>query len=212
MSDGAGMLGGNRIVPVVVLDDAGAAPDLADALAGGGITCAEITLRTPAGIDAIRAVAGRPDFVVGAGTVLTPEQVDAAVDAGAEFLVSPGLDDAVVTRAAERGIPIVPGVATATEIQRALSHGIHHLKLFPAGALGGLGAVKAFAGPFPEVRFLPSGGVNPDNARDYLAHASVFAVSGSWMVPTDAIEAGDFETVRALSEAASAGIPSLAKN
>jgi 2-dehydro-3-deoxyphosphogluconate aldolase/(4S)-4-hydroxy-2-oxoglutarate aldolase len=199
MSDAAAVLRGNRLVPVVVIDDAAAATDLADALAGGGITCAEITLRTPAGIDAIRAVAGRPDFVVGAGTVLTPDQVDAAVDAGAAFLVSPGLDDEVLARAAERGIPIVPGVATATEIQRALRHGLRHVKLFPAGALGGLGAVRAFAGPFPDVRFLPSGGVSIDNAAAYLDHPSVFAVSGSWMVPSAAIAAGDFDTVRRLS-------------
>lgn len=204
MSDPARMLRGNRIVPVVVIDDAGAAPDLADALAGGGITCAEITLRTPAGIDAIRAVAGRADFVVGAGTVLTADQVDAAADAGAAFLVSPGLDEAVLARASERGIPIVPGVATATEIQRALAHGIRHLKLFPAGAIGGLGAVRAFAGPFPEVRFLPSGGVSIDNAAGYLDHPSVFAVSGSWMVPSAAIAAGNFDVVRELSAASAA--------
>ena len=206
MSDATEVLGGNRIVPVVVIDDAGAAPDLADALSGGGITCAEITLRTPAGIDAIRAVAGRTDFIVGAGTVLTADQVDAAADAGAAFLVSPGLDDAVIARATERGIPIVPGVATATEIQRALAHGIRHLKLFPAGAIGGLGAVRAFAGPFPEVRFLPSGGVSIDNAAAYLDHPSIFAVSGSWMVPSAAIVAGDFETVRALSAEATQAV------
>ncbi len=114
MSDAPAALGANLIVPVVVIDDAARAPDLADALGAGGIRCAEITLRTPAALDAIRAAAGRADFVVGAGTVLTTDQVDAAADAGARFLVSPGLDDAVITRAAERGIPIVPGVATAT--------------------------------------------------------------------------------------------------
>lgn len=199
MTDAAAALGANRIVPVVVIDDADAAPDLADALAAGGIGCAEITLRTPAGLAAIGAVAGRADFVVGAGTVLTVEQVDAAADAGARFLVSPGLDDAVIARAAERGIPIVPGVATATEIQRALGRGIRQLKLFPANLVGGLAAVRAFAGPFPDVRFLPSGGVSAGNAAEYLASPSVFAVSGSWMVPAAAIAAGDFEAVRALS-------------
>ncbi|GAA5210600.1 bifunctional 4-hydroxy-2-oxoglutarate aldolase/2-dehydro-3-deoxy-phosphogluconate aldolase [Microbacterium kyungheense] len=210
MTSAPTVLGANRIVPVVVIDDAGRAPDLADALAAGGIRCAEITLRTPAGLDAIRATAGRSDFVVGAGTVLTPDQVDAAADAGAQFLVSPGLDDAVIARAAERGIPIVPGVATATEIQRAVSRGIHHLKLFPAGLVGGGAAVRAFAGPFPDVKFLPSGGVSVDNAAEYLASPSVFAVSGSWMVPTAAIAAGDFDTVRALSAAATAAIESSA--
>lgn len=211
MTAAPAVLGANRIVPVVVIDDADRAPDLADALTAGGIRCAEITLRTPAGLDAIRATAGRSDFVVGAGTVLTTDQVDAAADAGAQFLVSPGLDDAVIARAAERGIPIVPGVATATEIQRALSHGIHHLKLFPAGLVGGLAAVRAFAGPFPDVKFLPSGGVSVDNAAEYLASPSVFAVSGSWMVPTAAISGGDFDTVRALSAAATAAIDSSAK-
>ncbi|MBW9092590.1 bifunctional 4-hydroxy-2-oxoglutarate aldolase/2-dehydro-3-deoxy-phosphogluconate aldolase [Microbacterium jejuense] len=211
MTAAPAVLGANRIVPVVVIDGADRAPDLADALTAGGIRCAEITLRTPAGLDAIRATAGRSDFVVGAGTVLTTDQVDAAADAGAQFLVSPGLDDAVIARAAERGIPIVPGVATATEIQRALSHGIHHLKLFPAGLVGGLAAVRAFAGPFPDVKFLPSGGVSVDNAAEYLASPSVFAVSGSWMVPTAAISAGDFDTVRSLSAAATAAIDSSAK-
>lgn len=208
MGDAPAALGANPIVPVVVIDDAAHAPELADALASGGIRCAEITLRTPAGLDAIRATGGRPDFVVGAGTVLTTDQVDAAADAGARFLVSPGLDDAVISRAAERGIPIVPGVATATEIQRALSRGIRHLKLFPAGLVGGLAAVRAFAGPFPDVRFLPSGGISVDNAREYLASPSVFAVSGSWMVPTAAVAAGDFAEVGRLSAAAMAAIDS----
>lgn len=205
------VLGDNRIVPVVVIDEAGAAPDLADALAAGGIRCAEVTLRTAAGIGAIRAVAGRSDFVVGAGTVLTADQVDAAADAGAQFLVSPGLDDAVIARAAERGVPVVPGVATATEIQRALGHGIRHLKLFPANLVGGMAAVRAFTGPFPDVRFLPSGGVSVDNAAEYLASPSVFAVSGSWMVPAGAVASGDFATVRGLSAAAVAAIAASSK-
>lgn len=200
------MLNGSRIVPVVVLDDASFAPDLADALTAGGIPCAEITLRTPAALDAIRAVAGRPDFAVGAGTVLTVAQVDAAVDAGATYLVSPGFDDAVAQRAAQRGVPLVPGIATATEIQRAIAAGLDHLKVFPAAAVGGTAALRAFAGPFPGVRFLPSGGVSAANAAEYLALPSVFAVSGSWMVPTAALAARDAETVRALSAEATAAI------
>lgn len=200
------MLNGSRIVPVVVLDDASFAPDLADALTAGGIPCAEITLRTPAALDAIRAVAGRPDFAVGAGTVLTVAQVDAAVDAGATYLVSPGFDDAVAQRAAQRGVPLVPGIATATEIQRAIAAGLDHLKVFPAAAVGGTAALRAFAGPFPGVRFLPSGGVSAANAAEYLALPSVFAVSGSWMVPAAALAARDAETVRALSAEATAAI------
>lgn len=206
------MLNGSRIVPVVVLDDAAFAPDLADALAAGGIPCAEITLRTPAALDAIRAVAGRPGFAVGAGTVTTAAQVDAAVDAGATYLVSPGFDEAVAERAAHHGVPFIPGVATATEIQRAIAAGLDHLKVFPAAAVGGISALTAFAGPFPDVRFLPSGGVSAANAADYLALPSVFAVSGSWMVPAAALAARDADTVRALSaeaiEALSASLPS----
>jgi len=206
---GLDVLHGSRIVPVVVLDDASFAPDLADALHAGGIPTAEITLRTPAALDAIRAVAGRSGFAVGAGTVTTVAQVEAAVDAGATYLVSPGFDDAVVERAAELGIPFIPGVATATEIQRAVAAGCDRLKLFPAGVAGGPTALKAFAGPFPDVRFLPSGGVSAANAGEYLTLGNVFAVSGSWMVPTAALAARDAETVRALSAEASAAVSAV---
>jgi 2-dehydro-3-deoxyphosphogluconate aldolase / (4S)-4-hydroxy-2-oxoglutarate aldolase len=204
--DPAPVLAGQRIVPVVVIDDATVAPQLARALTDGGIGCAEITLRTPAGLEAIRAASQVPGFIVGAGTVTTPAQVDSVVDAGAAFLVSPGLDDAVVARAAQRGVPILPGVATATEVQRAIASGLSVLKLFPANLVGGLDAVRAFAGPFPEVRFVPSGGVSDANAREYLASPSVFAVSGSWMVPREAIAAGDLETVSRLSAQAVAAL------
>ncbi|POX66061.1 keto-deoxy-phosphogluconate aldolase, partial [Microbacterium sp. Ru50] len=156
----AGPLRGESIVPVVVLHDAADAHPLADALVAGGIRCAEITLRTAAGIDAIRALRDRGDILVGAGTVVDPDQVDAVVEAGAAFAVSPGFDADVVDRCAERGLPIVPGVATASDIQAALRRGLRYLKLFPAGLVGGLAAVRAFAGPFPDVRFLPSGGVS----------------------------------------------------
>ncbi|MDF2665800.1 MAG: 2-keto-3-deoxy-6-phosphogluconate aldolase [Microbacterium sp.] len=206
---GLDVLHGSRIVPVVVLDDASFAPDLADALHAGGIPTAEITLRTPAALDAIRAVAGRSGFAVGAGTVTTVAQVEAAVDAGATYLVSPGFDDAVVERAAELGIPFIPGVATATEIQRAVAAGCDRLKLFPAGVAGGPTALKAFAGPFPDVRFLPSGGVSAANAGEYLTLGNVFAVSGSWMVPTAALAARDADTVRALSAEASAAVSAV---
>ncbi|BAJ74094.1 2-keto-3-deoxy-6-phosphogluconate aldolase [Microbacterium testaceum StLB037] len=209
MSAPLDVLHGSRIVPVVVLDDASFAPDLADALLAGGIPTAEITLRTPAALDAIRAVSGRPGFAVGAGTVTTVAQVEAAVDAGATYLVSPGFDDAVVERAAALGIPFIPGVATATEIQRAVAAGLDRLKLFPAAAVGGPTALKAFAGPFPDVRFLPSGGVSASNAAEYLALGNVFAVSGSWMVPSAALTARDAETVRALSAEASAAVAVL---
>lgn len=195
----ADALGGQPIVPVVVVDDAAIAGDLADALSDGGIRCAEITLRTPQGLDALRALADRSDFFVGAGTVTSAAQVDAVVDAGARFAVSPGLDADVIARCAQRGLPLVPGVSTATDIQRAQRDGIRDLKLFPAHLVGGLAAVRAFAGPFPDVRFLPSGGVTADNARAYLDDPAVFAVSGSWMVPAALLRARDFEGVRDLA-------------
>lgn len=203
------ILAGHPIVPVIIVDDAARVPGLVDALTAGGIRCAEITLRTDAGLAAVRAATavGAADFVVGAGTVLTPADVDRAVDAGAEFLVSPGFDDAVVSRAAYHGVGVVPGVATATEVQRALGAGLVQLKLFPAGALGGLATIEALAGPFPNVRFLPSGGVSPANATEYLASPSVFAVSGSWMATRQLIRDGDFAAIERLSREATALVP-----
>jgi len=193
-----------RIVPVVVIDEAAQAMDVATALLDGGITCAEITLRTPAGVAALAAISALDGFTVGAGTVLTPAQVDECVDAGARFIVSPGLDEQVVARALELGVAVIPGVATATEIQRALRVGVDHVKFFPANHLGGLPAIDALSAPFPGVRFMPSGGVGEANALDYLGHPAVFAIGGSWMVGRSAIAAGDFEGIRAASAAATA--------
>lgn len=187
-----------RIVPVIVLDDAADAGPLADALLAGGIDCAEITLRTPAGLAAVHALAHRDDILVGAGTVLSAAQTDEAVAAGARFLVSPGLGLDVVQRAQQLGVTVLPGVATATELQAAAAAGLGTVKFFPAGALGGLGMLDALAGPFPGMRFMPSGGVTAGNAADYLAHPSVFAVGGSWMVPRGLIGAGRFAEITAL--------------
>lgn len=195
-----------RIIPVVVIDDAAVAPDVASALAAGGIRCAEITLRTPAGLAALALSADVPHFLVGAGTVLTAEDVERCASAGARFIVSPGFDDDVVARARSLGLAVLPGVATPTEIQRALRAGIDVLKFFPADRLGGLATISAFSGPFPDVRFVPSGGVNPGNAVEYLNHPGVFAISGSWMVPRDAIRAGDADTIARLSREATRGI------
>lgn len=195
------ILTGQRFVPVIVLDDARRAVPLAEALLRGGIGCAEITLRTDAGPAAIAAASAVADFIVGAGTVLTPDDVDRVVDAGARFVVSPGLAEDVVERAIEHGLEVIPGVATATEVQRALRLGLSRLKLFPAGPLGGIAAVRALAGPFPDVRFLPSGGVTAENAGEYLASPSVFAVSGSWMATRDLIAAGDFAAIERLCRA-----------
>lgn len=188
------------IVPVVVIDDEDAAPELAAALTAGGIGCAEITLRTRAGIGAITRIAqSAPGFLVGAGTVLDADDVDRVADAGARFVVSPGLDPAVVTRALELGLEALPGVATASELQHARRLGLSRVKFFPAGQLGGLATIEALAAPFPDMRFLPSGGVGPQNAAAYLASPAVFAVSGSWMVPRDALAGRDWARVSRLS-------------
>lgn len=191
-----------RIVPVIVIDDAAQAADLAAALAEGGISAVEITLRTPAGLDAMAAMAAHAGLTVGGGTVLTAAQVDACAGAGARFIVSPGIDDEVIARGLELGLGVLPGVATATEVQRGLRHGLSELKLFPADRLGGLGMIGSLSGPFPDVRFMPSGGVSAANAVEYLAHPSVFAISGSWMATRAAISAGDFDGIRAASAAA----------
>jgi 2-dehydro-3-deoxyphosphogluconate aldolase/(4S)-4-hydroxy-2-oxoglutarate aldolase len=189
-----------RIVPVVVLDEPGRAAGLMGALARGGVRCAEITLRTPHALEVIATAAGaHPSLIVGAGTVLSPADVDAAADAGAAFLVSPGLDEAVLQAAARRGLPALPGVATATEVQRAVRLGLERVKFFPAESSGGVATIRALAGPFPGVRFLPSGGIGPGQAPGYLAEPAVFAVSGSWMVPASAVDSGDWETIERLS-------------
>lgn len=175
-------LAAHRIVPVVVLDSAEAADPLAAALVKGGLPVAEVTFRTPAAAESIRIMAARGDLLVGAGTVLTPQQVDAAAAAGASFVVSPGFSRAVVDRCAELGLPVLPGAVTATEIQAAIEAGLETVKFFPAGTFGGPAAIKALAAPFPGLRFVPTGGISPANLNDYLAIESVTAVGGSWMV------------------------------
>ena len=190
------------IVPVVVIDDPGRATDLAHALLEGGIGCAEFTLRTPAGLEALAAAAAVTGFIAGAGTVLTIAQADAAVDAGASFVVSPGYDAAIASRVVAGGATMVPGVATPTEVQRAVADGFAHVKVFPAGLLGGPDYLDALAGPFPGVRYLPSGGVDAGTLGAYLSRRHVFAASGSWMAPREAIHAGDFALVTARSLAA----------
>lgn len=184
-------LAGRVLVPVVVLQNAGDAGMLADALVAGGLPVAEVTFRTAAAPEAIRVIADRGDVLVGAGTVLTVAQVDQAVAAGARFVVSPGLSRAVVERCAEHGVVALPGAVTATEVQAALELGLDTVKFFPAATSGGAAAIKALAAPFAGVRFVPTGGVGPANLAEYLAVASVVAVGGSWMVPTDRIAARD---------------------
>src|SRR5665648_357093 len=188
-----------RVIPVVVLDDALAADALAGALVAGGLPVAEVTFRTAAAQDSIRAMAARGDILVGAGTVLTVAQVDQAVGAGARFVVSPGLSRAVVERCQEHSVLVLPGAVTATEVQAALELGLSTLKFFPAGTSGGAAAIKALAAPFGGVRFVPTGGVGPKNLAEYLAIPVVAAVGGSWMVPRDLVKSGDFAGVQALT-------------
>jgi 2-dehydro-3-deoxyphosphogluconate aldolase / (4S)-4-hydroxy-2-oxoglutarate aldolase len=188
-----------RLVPVVVLDDAADAEALAGALVAGGLPVAEVTFRTAAAQDSIRAMAARGDILVGAGTVLTVTQVDQAVAAGARFVVSPGLSRAVVQRCQEHGVLALPGAVTASEVMAALELGLTTVKFFPAGTSGGAAAIKALAAPFGDVRFVPTGGVGPKNLADYLALPCVAAVGGSWMVPRDRVKASDFAGIQQLT-------------
>lgn len=192
----------DRVIPVVVLEDAADADPLAAALLAGGLRSAEVTFRTPAAAAAIEAIAERGDLLVGAGTVLTPDQVDEAVDAGARFVVSPGLGEEVARRCTERDVPYLPGAATATEIQRALELGLRTLKFFPAGQLGGPAMLRALSAPFGPARFVPTGGVTAANLADYLAVPSVFAAGGSWMVAPELIAAGNFDEITRRAAAA----------
>lgn len=193
-------IGALGIVPVVAIDDAADAPNLAQALIDGGLPCAEITFRTAAAADAIRAVATKfPDMLVGAGTVLTVDQAKAAIDAGSKFIVTPGFDEAVVDYCIEQGVPITPGVMTPTEINMALNKGLNLLKFFPAEIAGGVKALKAIGGPYGGVRFIPTGGISPANLTTYLSLPSVHACGGSWLVKKNLIAAGDFSTITALA-------------
>lgn len=192
-------LAGVRVVPVVVLDDPVAAPALADALVAAGLPCAEVTLRTPSALDVLRVLAARPGLAVGAGSVRSADDVDRVVDAGARFVVSPGLSDAVVARCLDRGVAVLPGVATATEVMRALDAGLDAVKLFPAGRLGGPAGLRALAAPFPGLAFVPTGGVGPQDLAAYLAEPAVLAVGGSWMVAPDLLRDRRFGEVERLA-------------
>ncbi|WP_369812565.1 bifunctional 4-hydroxy-2-oxoglutarate aldolase/2-dehydro-3-deoxy-phosphogluconate aldolase [Kineosporia sp. A_224] len=194
------LLAGVPVVPVVVLDSGREVPALAAALRDGGLPCAEVTLRTPGALDALRAFAREPGMVVGAGSVRTVDQVDEVVDAGARFVVSPGLSAQVLARCRARGVPALPGVATATEIMRALDAGVDVVKVFPVGRLGGPGGVRDLAAPFPGLRFVPTGGVRAADLAEYLAVNAVAAVGGSWMVAAPLVRAGRYDEVRRLTQ------------
>ncbi|MEW2632495.1 bifunctional 4-hydroxy-2-oxoglutarate aldolase/2-dehydro-3-deoxy-phosphogluconate aldolase [Streptomyces sp. NPDC048389] len=193
------------VIPVVVLDDAADAVPLARALVSGGLPAIEVTLRTPAALDAIRAIAAEvPEAVVGAGTVISPANASEAVAAGARFLVSPGWTDTLLDAVRTSGVPFLPGVSTASEVVALLERGVSEMKFFPAEAAGGTPYLKSLAGPLPQARFCPTGGVSPASAPDYLRLPNVACVGGTWMLPADAIRAGDWARVATLARGAAA--------
>ena len=191
------------LVPVIKVEDAADAVPLCKALSDGGLPVAEITFRTDAAEQAIRNVhAELPDVMLGAGTVLTVEQVKRAVDSGAAYIVSPGLNPAVVGYCVENGIPVLPGCANPSDIEVALGFGLKIVKFFPAEALGGLKLIKAMSAPYGGISFVPTGGINEKNFLEYLAFNKVKAIGGSWMVPGDAVKAKDWDRIRSLAQSA----------
>lgn len=199
MSDLSFLHDAGPVIPVVTIDDASQAEPLAVALSRGGIHCAEITLRTPAGLAAIERLAGFDGFTVGAGTVLNQEAADAAVAAGASFVVSPGFDDGVWATGQRTGIPVIAGIATATEAQRAVNAGASVVKFFPAATSGGRPAVRALSAVFTQLSFLPTGGITLDELGAWLATPGVIAVGGSWIAPRDLLQAGRFDEIERLA-------------
>lgn len=199
MTDVLAAITAARLLPVVVIDDPRTALPLAAALRRGGLSCAEITLRTPAAEEAIRAMATDPEVMVGAGTVLNAAQAARVIDAGARFIVTPGFSLAVVRHCQARSVPVFPGVATATELMAALDAGIETVKFFPAEQLGGVAMLKGLAAPFGTVRFIPTGGISAANLAGYLGHPAVRAVGGSWMAASSLIRAGDFDEITRLT-------------
>lgn len=193
------------IVPVVVLEDAKDAVPLAKALIEGGLPCAEVTFRTACAEECIRRMSSEyPELLVGAGTVLTIDQVDRAVAAGAKFIVSPGFDPEIVDYCMEKNILVLPGCVTPSEVAQAVKRGLKVVKFFPAEQFGGLATLKALAAPYVGLQFMPTGGVGPKNVRDYLAYDRLVACGGSWMVKGDLVKAGDFEKIVELTKEAAA--------
>jgi len=191
------------IVPVIALDDVEDALPLAKALYDGGLPCAEVTFRTEAAEESIKAMTkAYPDMLVGAGTVLTTEQVDRAVNAGAKFIVSPGFNPKIVSYCLSKNIPIVPGCSSPSDIEQALEHGLELVKFFPAEASGGLAKIKAMAAPYTAIKFMPTGGISEKNLNSYLDFNKIIACGGSWMVSKDLLKAKDFDGIRKLTEEA----------
>lgn len=203
MSTVAEKIAGFGVVPVVVLDDVKDAAPLAKALVEGGLPCAEVTFRTAAAEESIRIMATEyPDMFVGAGTVLTIEQVDRAVAAGAKFIVSPGFDSEIVDYCLEKEIPVFPGCITPSEVAQAVKRGLKVVKFFPAEQFGGVATIKAMAAPYVGLKFMPTGGVSAKNLESYLSCDKIIACGGSWMVKGDLVKAGKFDEIKNLTEEA----------
>ncbi|WP_405839457.1 bifunctional 4-hydroxy-2-oxoglutarate aldolase/2-dehydro-3-deoxy-phosphogluconate aldolase [Streptomyces sp. NBC_01518] len=197
------LLGLAPVLPVVAIEDVADAVPLARALVAGGLPAIEVTLRTPVALEALRAIAGEvPGAVVGAGTVVTPGQVKECVEAGARFLVSPGWTELLLEAMQGAGVPFLPGVSTTSEVVALLERGVREMKFFPAQASGGTAYLKALAGPLPQARFCPTGGIGVDSAPEYLALPNVGCVGGSWMIPGDAVAARDWGRVELLAREA----------
>ena len=197
-------IGQMGIVPVVVLNDVKNAVPLAQSLINGGLPCADVTFRTEAAQQSIAEISKHfPQMFVGAGTVLTTEQVDRAVDAGAKFIVSPGFNPKVVEYCIKKGYPVTPGIMTPTELEMALEFGLDVVKFFPAENAGGLKMIKAMAAPYTKMKFMPTGGINPQNVREYLQCDKILACGGSWMVKGDLINSGNFAEIEKLTQEAS---------
>ena len=198
------------VVPVVVLNDAKDALPLADALVAGGLPVAEVTFRTDAAEESIRRMAERyPDMVVGAGTVLTVNQVNRAIAAGAKFIVSPSFDADIVDYCLSKDIPVFPGCITPSEVMAAVKRGLKVVKFFPAAQFGGIDTIKSLAAPFPMLKFMPTGGINAKNLSDYLACDKILCCGGSWMVKDTLVDAGKFDEIKAMTEAAVALVKSI---
>jgi 2-dehydro-3-deoxyphosphogluconate aldolase/(4S)-4-hydroxy-2-oxoglutarate aldolase len=195
-------IGALRLVPVIVINEEESAYPLAQALKAGGLPCAEVTFRTAAAERSIRAMASDPEILLGAGTVLRPEQVDRALEAGARYIVTPGFSAEVVRACQANAVPVFPGVATATELQMALEAGVEVVKVFPAEASGGLTLLKALASPFSMMRFIPTGGISVSQLADYLAFPPVLAVGGSWIAPSKLIAGQHFDEITKLASQA----------
>jgi 2-dehydro-3-deoxyphosphogluconate aldolase/(4S)-4-hydroxy-2-oxoglutarate aldolase len=203
----------HRLIPMVVIDNADHAAAFGETLVVGGLPVAEVTFRTPAAEQAIRTLANRGDVLVGAGTILSTDQADRAIGAGAQFIVAPGTNPRIVEYVVKRGLPMFPGVATPSEIEFATSLGAAALKFFPAETMGGVNALKAFAGPYHDARFVPTGGITPELLPNYLRLKSVIACGGSWLAPREFLAMGRFDAIAALLEDARkilAGPPEIA--